>query len=67
MDRLCSCLQEIGELSRVNLLKLNDHKTDVIVFGTKQKLPTLKDFHVTVGNMTRMFVTLALYSIPLSA
>ena len=54
MDRLCSCLQEIGEWSRTNLLKLNDHKTDVIVLGTKQKLPTLKDFRISVGDTTRI-------------
>ena len=34
MDLLCNCLQEIGEWCRTNSLKLNDHKTDVIVFGT---------------------------------
>ena len=54
INRLCSCLQEMGECSRNNLLKLNDHKTDVIVFGTKQKLPTLKDFRITVGDTTRL-------------
>ena len=54
MDRLYSCLQEIGEWSRTNLLKINEHKTDVIVFGTKQKLPTLKDFRITVGVTTRI-------------
>ena len=54
MDRLYSCLQEIGEWSRTNLLKINEHKTDVIVFGTKQKLPTLKDFRITVGDTTRI-------------
>ena len=54
MDRLCSCLQEIGEWSRTNSLKLNDHKTDVSVFGTKQKLPTLKDLRITVGDTTRI-------------
>ncbi|KAK2187123.1 hypothetical protein NP493_179g05008 [Ridgeia piscesae] len=54
MDRLYSCLQEIGEWSRTNLLEINEHKTDVIVFGTKQKLPTLKDFRITVGDTTRI-------------
>ena len=54
MDRLCSCLLEIGEWSRTNLLKLNDHKADVIVFGTKQQLPTLKDFRITVRDTTRI-------------
>ena len=46
--------QEIGEWSRTSSLKLNDHKTDVIVFGTKQRLPTLKDFRITVGDTTRI-------------
>ena len=54
MDRLCSCLPEIGEWSRTDLLKLNDHKTDIIVFGTKQKWPTLKDFRITVGDTTKI-------------
>ena len=54
IDRSYSCLQEIGEWSRTNLLKLNDHKTGVIVFGTKQKLPTLNDFGITVGDTTRI-------------
>ena len=35
-----------------NLLKLNDHKTDVVVFGTKHKLPVMKDIRITVGGST---------------
>ena len=46
MDRLCSCLQEIGEWSQTNLLKLNYH---TIVFGTKEK-----DFRIIVGDTTRI-------------
>ena len=53
-DRLYSCFREIGERSRTNLLKLNDHNTDVIVFGTKKKLPTQKNFRITVGDTTRI-------------
>ena len=30
-----------------NLLKLNDQKTDVVVFGTKHKLPVMKDISTT--------------------
>ena len=35
-----------------NLLKLNDQKTDVVVFGTKHKLPVMKDIRITVGGST---------------
>ena len=35
-----------------NLLKLNDQKTDVVVFGTKQKLAVMKDIRITVGGST---------------
>ena len=52
-DRVYSCFRDIGEWSRTSLLKLNDHNTDVIVFGTKKKLPTLNDFRITVGDTTK--------------
>ena len=35
-----------------NLLKLNDQKTDVVVFGTKHKLPVMKDIRITIGGST---------------
>ena len=54
IDRLCSCFQKVGEWSGTNLFKLNYHKTDAIVFGTKQKLPTLKYIRITVGDTTRI-------------
>ena len=38
-----SCLEEIGISSRSNLMKLNDQKTDVAVFGINHKLPAMKD------------------------
>ena len=43
IHHLCSCLQEIGEWS-----------TDATAFGTKQRLPTLKDIRITVGDTTRI-------------
>ena len=36
----------------IYLLKLNDQKTDVVVFGTKHKLPVMKDIRITVGGST---------------
>ena len=35
-----------------NLLKLNDLKTDVVVFGTKHKLLLMKDIRITIGVST---------------
>ena len=49
LNCLHSCLEEIGQWSRSNLLKLNDQKTDVVVFGTKHKLPLMKDIRITIG------------------
>ena len=71
IDRPCNCLEEIGKWSRANLLKLNDEKTDFVVFGTKHKLPLMKNIRVTIGEETLKnhltFVTLVLYSIHPSA
>ncbi|KAI0240921.1 hypothetical protein LSAT2_004822 [Lamellibrachia satsuma] len=52
IDRLSSCLEDIGKWSRANLLKLNDEKTDVVVFSTKHKLPLMKDIRITIGTTT---------------
>ena len=52
IDHLCSCLKEIGKWSWANLLKLNDEKTDVVVFDTKHKLPLMKDIRITIGEAT---------------
>ena len=52
LNRLHSCLEEVGQWSRSNLLKLNDQKTDVVVFGTKHKLPLMKDIRITIDGST---------------
>ena len=36
----------------VNLLKLNDEKTEFVTVGTNQQLSKLKDISVRVGNET---------------
>ena len=38
--------------SQSNLPKLNDQKTGVVVFGTKHKLPLMKDIRITIGGST---------------
>jgi len=52
VDHLCSCLLDIGEWSRINLLMQSDHKTGVMVFETKQKLLMLKDIRIIIGDST---------------
>ena len=52
LNCLHSCLEEIVKWSQSNLLKLNDQKTDVVVFGTKHKLPLMKDIRITIGGST---------------
>ena len=54
IDRLCSCLGEIGKWSPANLLKLNDEKTDVVVFGTKHKLNDEKTDVVVFGTKHKL-------------
>ena len=49
LNCLHSCLEEIVKWSRSNLLKLSDQKTDVVVFGTKHKLPLMR---ITIGGST---------------
>ena len=52
LNCLHRCLEEIVKWSQSNLLKLNDQKTDVVVFGTKHKLPVMKGIRITIGGST---------------
>ena len=49
IERLCSCLEDPRGRLRTNLLKLNDQKTDVVVFGTNYILPLIKDSRITIS------------------
>ena len=52
LNCLHRCLEDTVKWAQSNLLKLNDQKTDVVVFGTKHKLPVMKDIRITVGGST---------------
>ena len=52
LNCLHSFLEEVVKWSQSNLLKLNEQKTDVVVFGTKHKLPLIKDIRITIGGST---------------
>ena len=54
IDSLCSCLDEIRKWSRASLLKLNDEKSDVVVFGSKHKLNDEKTDVVVFGTKHKL-------------
>ena len=49
LARLEACLQEVRIWMAKNSLKLNDSKTDFIMFGTKNSLQTCTTSHITIG------------------
>ena len=44
------CIENIRVWMRKNMLKLNDSKTEVIVFGTKQKLRGMEKIKIRIGD-----------------
>ena len=45
-----SCVDEIREWMAGNMLKLNEEKTEFIVFGTHQQLKKLQNITIRIGN-----------------
>ena len=52
INKLQDCIAEIRSWMRTNLLKLNDDKTEFIVFGTRQSLSSVGDTTICIGNDT---------------
>jgi len=50
--RLEQCIADIKLWMRHNMLKLNDDKTEVIFFGTNQRLPTVEDIKIQIGDVS---------------
>ena len=50
LDRLEACLTEIRQWMAANWLKLNDSKTEFIIFGSKNNLSQISTQKVTVGD-----------------
>ncbi len=52
MSRLESCIEDIRIWMSNNFLKLNDSKTQFIMFGSAQNIEQVEEWTVTVGNQT---------------
>ena len=52
IKQLESCVEEVKCLMENNLLKLNDDKTEIIIFTPKQKKHLVPDMKVTIGGCT---------------
>ena len=50
MDRFRLCVQDIRAWMRINLLKMNDIKTEVLVIGSRQQVTKVKIPGVAVGD-----------------
>ena len=51
VSKLENCVRDIKLWMRTNLLKLNDEKTECILFGTQFQLSKIEDFSTTVRNL----------------
>ncbi|KAK3088718.1 hypothetical protein FSP39_022962 [Pinctada imbricata] len=49
-SRLTVCLNDIRDWMNVNLLKLNEDKTELMVFAPKNKIDEIRDFKLTFGD-----------------
>jgi hypothetical protein len=47
-----SCVSDVRRWFLTNKLKINDAKTELIIFGSKQQLAKLSDINITVGSAT---------------
>ena len=50
IHRIEGCVDEIKEWMASNMLKLNEEKTEFIVFGTHQQLKKLQNITIRIGN-----------------
>ena len=49
--RLEACIAEIREWMTANMLKLNDDKSELIIFGTKQQLTKIGEVSMAIGGI----------------
>ena len=49
--RLEACIAKIREWMMANMLKLNDDKSELVIFGTKQQLAKIGEVSIAIGNI----------------
>ena len=49
LQQLEGCISDIRLWMANNMLKLNDEKTEFIIFGTCQQLAKISDINITIG------------------
>ena len=50
IQQLEGCISDIRSWMANNMLKLNDEKTEFIIFGTCQQLANISDINITIGS-----------------
>ena len=50
ISKLELCLVDVRSWMQVNFLKLNESKTEFIIFGTRQKLNKVRTINIRIGN-----------------
>ena len=52
ISRMEACVEDIRQWMKDNYLKLNDNKTEFILFGSKHNLSKITLPHIKIGNST---------------
>ena len=52
LETIQNCIEDIRRWMTLNMLKLNDDKTEFIILGTRQQLAKLTDVSIRFGNTT---------------
>ena len=52
LDRLEHCISDIRAWMKLNLLKLNDDKTEFLLLGTKHNISLAGELEIKIGNDT---------------
>ena len=52
LETIKNCIEDVRRWVTLNMLKLNDNKTELIILGTRQQLAKLADVIIRIGNTT---------------
>ena len=52
LETIENCIEDVRRWMTLNMLKLNDDKTEFIILSTRQQLAKLSDVFIRIGNTT---------------